>query len=280
MLRHWRDLQSVLWLLVLPALILWQWQQPQWQLLPFALTLLLAVGLCCINHNHAHRPLWRQRWLNRLTDLWIGVLQGHPVFMFEVAHINSHHRYNQSEQDVTRVGDAGHAPHALAWLLFPLRVLLPLRGLRQRWLQQMSRWRRVGVMLHYVPLLCLWLAALLADWQRALLYVGVPQLVSLHFLLASNYLQHAATEHGSAHNHARNFTGRLFNLLLFNVGYHSAHHAWPGLHWTALPAAHQRLLPDLQPALQRRSFLVFIGHDLLLLPVLNLAARLSFKIKH
>lgn len=267
MLRHWRDVQSLVWLVALPVLVIWQWRQAGVQPLVWLLTLLLSVGLCCINHNHAHRPLWRTHWLNRLTDVWIGLLQGHPVFMFEVAHINSHHRYNQSDQDVTRVGEAGR-PHALAWLVFPLRTLRPLRGLRNRWLNQLPWPARLRVLLEYGPLLILWVWALSTDWQRALGLIGAPQLVSLHFLLASNYLQHAATDHGSAHNHARNFTGRLFNLLHFNVGYHSAHHAWPQLHWTELPAAHARLLPHLRPDLQRRSLLVFLVWDLLLRPLL------------
>jgi hypothetical protein len=29
--------------------------------------------------------------------------------------------------------------------------------------------------------------------------------------------------------------GRLYNVLCFNDGYHAEHHAYPGLHWTALP---------------------------------------------
>jgi hypothetical protein len=30
--------------------------------------------------------------------------------------------------------------------------------------------------------------------------------------------------------------GRLYNVLCFNDGYHVEHHAYPGVHWTALPA--------------------------------------------
>jgi Fatty acid desaturase len=44
------------------------------------------------------------------------------------------------------------------------------------------------------------------------------------------------------YEHARGTTshyGRLYNLLLFNDGYHVEHHAHPGLHWAHLPECHE-----------------------------------------
>jgi hypothetical protein len=44
------------------------------------------------------------------------------------------------------------------------------------------------------------------------------------------------------YEHARGTTshyGRLYNVLLFNDGYHAEHHAKPGLHWTRLPESSQ-----------------------------------------
>lgn len=270
MLQHWRDLQSVVWLLALPAAVAWQWQAASFSPALYGLTLLLVLGLCCINHNHAHVPLWHSPLLNRLSDVWIGTLQGHPVFLFEAAHINSHHRYNQSEQDVTRVSRAGRHNHVVGYLLFPLRVLNPLRQLKRAWLQRL--WREqprqlLWIAAQHMPLLLLWSCCLVLDWRRALLLVALPQLVGLHFLLASNYLQHAAAEPGSRHNHARNFSGRLLNALLFNVGFHSAHHQWSTLHWTQLPAAHARIGAALNPALQHRSLLLYFVLDLTLYPL-------------
>lgn len=68
----------------------------------------------------------------------------------------------------------------------------------------------------------LWLSSwgffLWLDWQKALLFVIVPQLHGLHWLLATNYLQHAHADGrplsraqrntpGIELNYARNFEG-------------------------------------------------------------------------
>jgi Fatty acid desaturase len=45
------------------------------------------------------------------------------------------------------------------------------------------------------------------------------------------------------YEHSRGTTsyyGRLYNLLLFNDGYHAEHHAKPGLHWTGLAESSRR----------------------------------------
>ncbi len=82
---------------------------------------------------------------------------------------------------------------------------------------------------------------------------------SLHFLLLTylpaygiglalcglqGYYEHAldATSH----------YGRLYNVLCFNDGYHAEHHAYPGLHWTALPGCMISAAPNSNwPALLR-----------------------------
>jgi len=47
---------------------------------------------------------------------------------------------------------------------------------------------------------------------------------------AHGYYEHA---HGTTSHY-----GRLYNLLLFNDGYHVEHHAHPSAHWTRLPTYH------------------------------------------
>lgn len=265
-MNNLRDWQSVAYLLGLPALIAGVWMQPAFNPMTYLGILILVIGLCCISHNHAHVPIWRARWLNMLTDMWIGTLQGQPVFLFQPAHVGSHHRYNQGAKDLTRVARYSSGNTMLGYLVFPLQVLPALRTLKNQYL--VSRWREdrwdfwwiVGL---HLPLAVLWIGVFLLDPFKALVYVVIPQLIGLHFLLASNYLQHAHAVEDSRYNHSRNFVG-LINLIWFNVGYHTAHHEHEKLHWTLLPAAHQELSGQISPALVESSLSMYFIRTLML----------------
>jgi hypothetical protein len=99
----------------------------------------------------------------------------------------------------------------------------------------------------------LWIGgALYLDARKALLYVITPMLVSTQFVLIINYIQHVHTDEESQYNHSRNFTG-LYNRFLLNNGYHTVHHEKPGLHWSQLPAEHEKIKHLIDPSLNLRS---------------------------
>ena len=87
--------------------------------------------------------------------------------------------------------------------------------------------------------------------------------------MASNYLQHADCEVGSEYNHSRNFTGKLFNFMFLNVGYHTAHHLHDRIHWTELPALHEQIQHNIKPEMCKSSFIGYILYDLGIKPILQ-----------
>jgi hypothetical protein len=222
-LRHWRDLQSLAYLVALPLIAWWQWQHG-WNLWLYGIELFLTLGVGVIHHNHTHLRMWRGRRANRFTDYWLTLLQGHPTFVFWPAHVANHH---------------------LRWL----------GQLRRHWPGAFRY-----CMGQYLLWLGSWALLLSLDWQKALLLVIIPQLHGLHWLLATNYLQHAHADGrpltrgqrldpATALNYARNFEGWV-NPLLFNIGLHTAHHERPQAHWSELTRLHrehyrQRVAPEL-----------------------------------
>lgn len=273
-LRHWQDWQSVLYLATFPALIAWQWAHGfSWPL--YALLLFLTLGVGVIHHNHTHLRMWRGRTANRITDFYITLCQGHPSCVFWPTHCANHHRHKHGDQDVARTYRfrGGDTNHLCGYLVHPFQATMVLYPTVFAWLGRMRR-HRPGVWrycaLQYAAWLGLWAAVLTIDMQKGLLYVIVPQLHGLHWLLVTNYLQHAHADGSPASrrgqpslNYARNFEG-LVNPLLFNIGLHTAHHQHSRTHWSALSGLHrqyyrQRVAPQLnEPGLLPYMFRVFI----------------------
>ena len=275
-LRHWRDWQSLAYLAALPALAAWQWRHGFHAAL-YAPMLLLTLGVGVIHHNHTHRRMWRGRRANRLTDFWITLLQGHPTFVFWPSHVANHHRFRHGARDVARTYRfaRGDTNDLWGYLLHPLQAAVVLYPLFLAWLARLRR-HRPGAFRYCMAQYALWLgswALLLAlDWRRALLFVIVPQLHGLHWLLATNYLQHAHADGrppapdngvsrdapGIALNYARNFDG-LVNPLLFNVGLHTAHHENPHAHWSELAELHRsRYRARVDASLNERGLLPYM----------------------
>jgi fatty acid desaturase len=271
-----RDWHSLVYLLLLPALVIWQWQHA-FCLPVYLLILFLTLGISVVHHNHTHKRIWRYRWLNRGTDFWITLLQGHPTFVFYPAHIANHHRYKHGSQDVARTyrfntpGARGDSNHLLGYLLHPVQACAVLYPLFIHWLQQRYR-RQRGVfwycLAQYLAVFILWFVLALVDINNFLFLILLPQLHGLHWLLATNYLQHAhADNSGHGFNFARNFEG-LVNPLLFNIGLHTAHHFHPRAHWSELKKLHLRYKHQVDPRLNEgglvrymlRTYLLALAH--------------------
>ncbi len=254
-LRHRRDWQSLAYMITLPALAAWQWIHG-FSLPMYGALLFLTLGIGVIHHNHAHLRMWRGRIANRLTDFAITLLQGHPTCVFYPAHVGNHHRHRHGPGDIARTYRFGGDSNDLGgYLLHPPQAVGVLYPHIFGWLQRLRRhwpgvWRYY--LLQYSAWLGLWAGLLAVNPAKALVYVIVPQLHGLHWLLATNYLQHAhadtrpSIERGPL-AYARNFEG-LVNPLLFNIGLHTAHHEHSRAHWSALPRLHRERYRHRVPA--------------------------------
>ena len=179
MLRKARDIHSLFYLGLSPLLVYWQWRNGfDW--LVYGLLLFLTLGVGVINHNHAHLRMWRSRVANRLTDIWIAILQGHPTYVFHCGHIANHHRYHHGERDLARTYRFGGDSNDLAgYLLHPFQAAIALYPEFLRWLARMRRhWPGVFrfCVLQYLLIAALWLVLAIIDWRKWLLFVFIPQL--------------------------------------------------------------------------------------------------------
>jgi fatty acid desaturase len=271
MLRNWRDCQSVAYLLALPLLVyaLWHgdWSEPK-QSLYYAALVFFYLALGVINHNHAHYRLWKNKYLNRASDVFIALLQGHPTFVFFASHNANHHRYHHGALDIARTYRfyGGDSNHLLGYLSHPFFAVWVLYPVFLQWLLRIKK-RAVKVFWYFLSQYFFvgfsWALLAWIDPFKFLIYVLLPQLFGLHWLLASNYLQHAHADGNSSINFARNFSGWC-NFLLFNIGHHTAHHLHPRAHWTELPRLNYSYQSMLNPSLYACSLSGYILRTLII----------------
>jgi fatty acid desaturase len=85
------------------------------------------------------------------------------------------------------------------------------------------------------------LALAWANWKMALVVFVGPMVLALVNVARLGYEQHAGLEADDHLAASRNIESRLYNVLTFNSGYHTAHHLEPAVHWSRLPELHRRI---------------------------------------
>ncbi|MFI5306198.1 MAG: fatty acid desaturase family protein [Polyangiales bacterium] len=263
--RHAADYRTILWTLIAPSLIALQYVHPE--LIPrlWWVSCYFAIACGVIAHNHNHSPTFRDRRMSQAFGNWISIFYGFPTFAWIPTHNLNHHKYLNTEGDATITWRFTNKHNALVaatyffvsayYQSYPTSAFLEKAktgnpALYRRIQRQYAFW--IG---SYVALLATAIA--LHGWKLGgfvfLMTVGLPALSSLWTIHLFNYEQHVHTDPWSPHNHSRNFVGGLLNFLLFNNGYHAAHHENPGMHWSKLPEAHAKIAPFIDPVLLQQS---------------------------
>lgn len=272
------DYRTLLWAAAMPVVAGLQYARPDLMpfLAPFGFYLALAAGV--ISHNHNHCPTFRSRRANRWLGNWLSLFYGYPTFAWVPTHNLNHHRFVNGPGDATITWRITNRHNVLVaatyffvssyWQSDPIRCYIRKARaqnptLYRQIMIQYGLWAATAVALFALAAALHGLATGLFVWTLA---TAGPALFALWTIMLFNYEQHVHADPWSEHNHSRSWTSRLLNFMLFNNGYHAAHHENPGLHWTELPRAHAALAPKIHPALIEGSVFWYWAKCYLLAP--------------
>ena len=263
--RNRADYRTLLWVMVPPVLVALQYTHPEW--VPYVSPLSFYFALACgiIAHNHNHCPTFRSKRANHVFGTWISLFYGYPTFAWIPTHNLNHHRYVNAEGDATITWRHTNRHNALVastyFFVSSYYQSGPINDyIKQARAKNPELYRRI--LAQYVYWGGGYLALFgLAVWLHGFstgLYVfgfsmGLPALFSLWTIMLFNYDQHVHADPFSKYDHSRSFTSPTLNFLLFNNGYHAAHHERPGAHWSELSALHAQLAPHINPVLNQKS---------------------------
>lgn len=192
--------------------------------------------VCAWNHHHQHVNTFVHPALNRLLEIVYGLQTGITSNAWVLHHSLGHHvHYLDQTKDESRwQRDDGTTMSELSYSLVVAATAYPRAWeVGGRYPKQ----RRVFLWMGVLTLAIV--AALVAAKPLAGLFVFVlPMVISLVLTAWATYAHHAGRSTASHFVASNNIVHRGYNVLTGNLGYHTAHHYKPGVHWSRLPELH------------------------------------------
>jgi beta-carotene hydroxylase len=234
-----------------------------WQIVALVVINCVLSFICAvISHNTLHVPIFHKKVLNKINQVVLTFTYGHPVSAYVPGHNFSHHKYTQTAKDSIRTTKARFKLNILNQLFFFYimsgAILKGERQFTKRMYKERPKWFR-QYLIELILITGVNIFLLFLNWKCFVLFVFIPHQYGAWGIVSTNYFQHDGCDENDEYNHSRNFTGRFFNYIVFNNGYHGAHHMKPGLHWSLLPEFYEnKLRPFIHPSLDRSSFVGYL----------------------
>lgn len=207
-----------------------------------------------IAHNHHHVPTFRQGWLNRPYEVLLFLETGVLPFAWTLHHNLGHHKnYLDQDKDPAswRLSDGRVMSRLRYDVVGALRIypeIIRIGRDHPELFRRFKRWSAVALAVLGI--------FMLLDPVKALLLFVAPMPFMYLGLMDNTYMQHSDLDTRSELTASRNTTSRLYNLISWNLGYHTAHHMKPHVHWSRLPALYAQLEPHIPAGLKCHSVLL------------------------
>lgn len=201
--------------------------------------------VCAWNHHHQHVATFEPTLLNRALELVYALQTGVSSHTWVLHHAIGHHvNYLDQRVDESRWMRADGTP--MGALEYSLTVALTAYPRALRVSRRFSRYRRTFLGMAALTLVTV---AALSFWRPipALFVFILPMMISLVLTAWATHSHHSGKPTSDHFVACNNIVHRGYNVLTGNLGYHTAHHYRPGVHWSKLPALHAEIahkIPD------------------------------------
>lgn len=248
-LKYRADRGPVLYAIALFALhlALWLWATPFVALAAVLPLTLGSIFVAAIHHHHQHLNTFRAPALNRVYDLVLALQTGVAPYAWVLHHNLGHHAHYLQQRPHAQADEStwtradgtqmGRVEYTLDMLL---RHQLEIVRVGRRHPRPFRYFLWMKLPLYGLIGGALWFSPL-----NTLLVFLVPGLLTLVHTIWATYEHHAGCGTESHLEASVNRTSWLYNRLTGNLGYHTAHHMRPGLHWSLLPKLHAEIAHEI-----------------------------------
>ena len=191
------------------------------------------------NHHHQHEPTFKYTTANRLLELIYGFQTGVLSKAWVLHHVLGHHlNYLDQNLDESRWKRKNGKP--MGQIEYSLLVVLTAYPRVFRVGRRFPRHQKTFLHMLFVTMGLLTLV-FYYNWVNALFVFALPMVISLYITAWHTYYHHSGLETDNDFEASYNITDKWFNVWSGNLGYHTAHHIRPGLHWSKLPKFHDKI---------------------------------------
>lgn len=204
------------------------------------------VCIAAWNHHHQHVPFFNSAICNRLMECIFGLQTGAVSNVWVLHHNLGHHDHymdQSKDESAWREADGRQmTPHGYTWRLALTGYICALRKSADY-----ADLRRTFVVMTVVHM-ALVMALLWFNPFNAVTIFIIPMMISFVMTCRHTYDHHAGCSEVDEYAASNNIMHRWYNILTGNLGYHTAHHLRPGLHWSKLPGFHARIAAKIPAA--------------------------------
>jgi fatty acid desaturase len=205
----------------------------------FVVGILPKGVVCAFNHHHQHVTTFKVPVLNRALELMYGLQTGVTSHTWVLHHSVGHHlNYLDQEKDESRWQRKDGSTMGQIEYAFVNAALAYPRAWKVGLTHQ--KFRRVFIAM--AGLTALLVAALV--WYRPVagfvIFVLAPAF-SLFGTAWATYGHHTSRSTDGHFEASNNVMQPFYNFCTGNLGYHTAHHYRPGVHWSKLKELHAKI---------------------------------------
>lgn len=255
MIRNQKDWKGVAYILVIAAIqmSLFLFVGNIWIVMVLvALLVPFQVSSSALNHNHHHCETFRSAWLNRVYEFVLFLQTGTTPLTWTLHHNIGHHdNFLDQSADTSPWKTAKGEQMSRTW--YTLRNTIMMYP--SAWKVGQDHPKLFRSFLIFLVTSGLILSALvLGSPLKALIIFVIPMTLMLFILVDTTYNHHAGLDSQDAYKATYNILSPAYNICSWNLGFHTAHHLRPGLHWTNLPKFHDRISQKIPAELVSREW--------------------------